>query len=348
MKFLFFIRGFNLAWCYALILLLGLLNCCTTNNSENNAIGECLYFKFDTSITVEKIKYVPGGLYSGKQSRANARLKTFSFELKSSLILDKYFLEDEPGAVIINLKKPLSSTEFKLIVNDIYKGDTSNVLLINELSFFDGKNWFNVFSSMSNHRREFPGISFFPAFAADSALIDITFLPQDFVFHIKYATIDNFLNEQLYDCAKCLLRKQVAMALLQARDLFSKDGYRIKIFDCYRPVSIQKKMWEKIKDERYVANPSTKFASAHNRGMAVDITLINARGKELNMGTKFDFFGLKAHHNFKNLSRKVLKNRKYLKKTMEKAGFQAISSEWWHYSYKHKQFNISDIDFKCN
>ena len=335
--------------------LIGSLSNCKTKSSENNPIGERLYFKFDKPVTIEKIKYVHGGTWSGNSFQANARLKAFSFGLKRAIFLNKYHLENEPFPITIDLVKPLTGNEFKLIINDTYAGQLSNILFVDELSFFDGKKWFNLYASIVQESKL---ISFYPTVAADTALIDLALLRgafrssdrdnvPDFVFDIKYATKNNFMHEQLYDCDKCLLRKQVAMAFLKARDLFSRDGYRIKIFDCYRPLSIQKKMWEKIKDVRYVANPSTRFGSAHNRGMAIDITLIDRQGRELNMGTKFDFFGLEAHHNFKNFPQEVLKNRRYLKATMKKAGFQPIPSEWWHYSYKNREFDVSDVKIPC-
>ena len=105
-------------------------------------------------------------------------------------------------------------------------------------------------------------------------------------------------------------------------------------------------MWDLIKDERYVANPSK--GSGHNRGLSVDLTIITLNtGQELDMGTGFDHFSDTAHQDFTSLAGQVLKNRKLLKETMEKYGFKALSTEWWHYSWTNdRNYAVLDIDFK--
>ena len=105
-------------------------------------------------------------------------------------------------------------------------------------------------------------------------------------------------------------------------------------------------MWEIYPDKRYVADPSK--GSNHNRGAAVDITLVDSLQQKLNMGTDFDFFGRKAHHAFQDLPKDVLKNRMLLKETMEKNGFMSITSEWWHYNLKvTKRYEVSNFTVKC-
>ena len=103
-------------------------------------------------------------------------------------------------------------------------------------------------------------------------------LSNDFVFDMKYATPDNFLKQAVYDCGECYLRKSTAKALVKANEEFKLLGYRIKLFDCYRPLSVQKKMWKILPGTHYVANPAK--GSKHNRGAAVDLTLVDAQGKE--------------------------------------------------------------------
>ncbi|WP_166923772.1 M15 family metallopeptidase [Flavobacterium poyangense] len=167
---------------------------------------------------------------------------------------------------------------------------------------------------------------------ADTTFVNLKAYSNDFVYDMKYATEDNFLKAKVYDCAECLLRLKTVEALVSANADFMKDGYKIKLFDCYRPLSIQKKMWEIVSNPEYVADP--KKGSIHNRGGAVDISLVDATGKELDMGTPFDFFGIQASHNYTELSKKVLSNRKYLKKVMKRHGFNSFDSEWWHYNLK--------------
>lgn len=171
-------------------------------------------------------------------------------------------------------------------------------------------------------------------------------LSDDFVFDMKYATSDNFLKQAVYDCGECYLRKSTAKALVKANKEFKSLGYRIKLFDCYRPLSVQKKMWKILPGTHYVANPAK--GSKHNRGAAVDLTLVDAQGKELDMGTPFDFFGKKAHHNCTTLPKKVLENRKLLKDVLNKYNFKSIFSEWWHYEYRPEmQSKVEDFQWQC-
>lgn len=166
----------------------------------------------------------------------------------------------------------------------------------------------------------------------DTTFVNLKEYSQDFVYDMKYATPDNFLKAKVYDCAECFLRLKTVNALVEANKKFMEKGYKIKIFDCYRPLDIQKKMWKIISNPEYVANPAK--GSIHNRGGAVDITLVDSKGKELDMGTSFDFFGVEASHNYQNLSTAVKQNRILLKTTMVNSGFNSFDSEWWHYNLK--------------
>jgi D-alanyl-D-alanine dipeptidase len=112
---------------------------------------------------------------------------------------------------------------------------------------------------------------------ADSTFVNLKAYSEDFQYDMKYATEDNFLKLKVYDCAECYLRLKTVKALIRANASFKELGYRIKIFDCYRPLSIQKKMWELVPNPSYVANPSK--GSIHNRGGAVDLTLVHLDGK---------------------------------------------------------------------
>lgn len=181
----------------------------------------------------------------------------------------------------------------------------------------------------------------------DTGFVVMNEYSRDFVYEMKYATNDNFLKKTVYSCDQCLLRREVADAIMEANNSLISRGFRIKFFDCYRPIDVQKQMWEIYPDARYVANPYTS-GSIHNRGGAVDITLVNLEGKELDMGTGFDHFGREAHHAYKNLPDTVLSNRKLLKETLENNGFQSITSEWWHYSFKSaSRYALSNFSVEC-
>ncbi len=176
--------------------------------------------------------------------------------------------------------------------------------------------------------------------------VNIEELSDDFVLDMKYATSDNFLKEKVYSCAKCYVRNAVAKALIKANKELIKQGYRIKLFDCYRPHSVQKKMWKIFPNPGYVADP--KGGSIHNKGAAVDITLVRLDGSPVDMGTDFDHFGKEAHHAYSQLSKTVLEHRVLLRKTMEKHGFKTIRTEWWHYNFNNNaHYKISDFTWKC-
>ena len=187
----------------------------------------------------------------------------------------------------------------------------------------------------------------FGVWGQQSDFVRLKDLSSDFVYELKYATPDNFLKQAVYDCGECYLRKSTAEALVKANKDFIQLGYRIKLFDCYRPLSVQKKMWKILPGTHYVANPAK--GSKHNRGAAVDLTLVDAQGKELNMGTPFDFFGKEAHHTYTEHSKEVLENRKLLKETLDKFNFKSIYSEWWHYEYRPEmQSKVENFEWQCN
>jgi len=181
----------------------------------------------------------------------------------------------------------------------------------------------------------------------DTTFVNLRAYSADFVFDMKYATKDNFLKSKVYNCAECYLRYKTAKALIKANDSFMKLGYQIKIYDCYRPLDIQKKMWKIVSNPMYVADPAK--GSIHNRGGAVDISLVDSKGKELDMGTAFDHFGIEASHDYKQLPAKAIENRELLKKIMTDNDFISFDSEWWHYHFKDAAKDpLSNFKWKCN
>ncbi len=166
--------------------------------------------------------------------------------------------------------------------------------------------------------------------AADDPLIDVTAVIPDAIIDVRYATAGNFLKKPVYPVAAVFLKKSVAEKLRKAADDLRGQGYRLKIFDGYRPLSVQKLMWEIMPDRRYVANP--KSGSMHNRGGAVDLTMLTLDGKEVEMPSAYDDFSPRAHHNNMISPPAAIENANRLKAAMEKAGLKSITSEWWHYS----------------
>jgi zinc D-Ala-D-Ala dipeptidase len=161
-----------------------------------------------------------------------------------------------------------------------------------------------------------------------------------------YATTNNFTKQVLYKNPKAYLRLEAANAIKKVQDTLFTLGYDIKIFDSYRPYTVTKKMWEIVPDDRYAANPAN--GSGHNRGVAIDLTLIEIRtGNEVAMPTPYDSFSDTAHHDFMQLPKNILQNRALLKNTMEQYGFVALDTEWWHYYLPQpKRYELLDLSFK--
>lgn len=160
---------------------------------------------------------------------------------------------------------------------------------------------------------------------------------------LKYATTDNFTGQILYEnLNRAYLHPDAATKLVTAQSILKTlhPNFSLLVFDGARPLSIQKKMFDVVKNTKfsaYVANPSR--TGLHNYGMAVDLTICDLEGKELDMGTKFDFFGALAGINNEDmflqqglLSKNQYNNRKLLRKVMQQAGFIPIRGEWWHFN----------------
>jgi D-alanyl-D-alanine dipeptidase len=160
-------------------------------------------------------------------------------------------------------------------------------------------------------------------------LVNIRAVNPDIVVDMRYATDNNFLHRVLYKSPECFLRRSVAEKLSKANDSLKAKGYGVKCWDCYRPHSVQVEMWKILPDARYVADP--KKGSNHNRGIAVDVTLVDFKGQEMEMPTGFDDFRQIAWRDYQDLPEKQKKNRAILRNAMEQAGFKSIRTEWWHY-----------------
>ena len=177
-------------------------------------------------------------------------------------------------------------------------------------------------------------------------MVELKTVVPNIQYDLRYATLNNFMHQQVYkEGSHTFLRLIVARALGRVQQELNEKDLSLKIWDAYRPYSVTEKMWELIKDERYVADP--KKGSGHNRGIAVDLTIIDrTTGKELDMGTGFDNFTDTAHQTFKNLPLEILNNRALLKTVMEKNGFVAMETEWWHFFWNNQDFELLDIDPK--
>lgn len=175
-------------------------------------------------------------------------------------------------------------------------------------------------------------------------MVDLTKTIPGIAVEIKYATADNFTKEVLYPEARCLIRKEVAEKLARVQSSLQAQGLSLKFFDAYRPLSVQKKMWAKFPVEGYVANPAK--GSNHNRGAAVDVTLVDKTGKELPMPSAYDEFSERAHRDYAGGTDEERKNRQILQEAMEKEGFHGLTTEWWHFDDKDaKSYPVLDLSF---
>lgn len=177
-----------------------------------------------------------------------------------------------------------------------------------------------------------------------TVFVDIRSINPRIALDIRYATRNNFVKETLYPQARCILRASTAQQLSQVQTDLEKRGLGLKVYDCYRPLSVQKRLWQIKPDERYVANPAN--GSRHNRGAAVDLTLVDRTGKELLMPTEFDDFTERASRSYNDLPAEAIKNRQLLEDAMVRAGFIPLSTEWWHFDGKGWQnFSVRDVAF---
>ena len=176
--------------------------------------------------------------------------------------------------------------------------------------------------------------------------VELKTLAPSIYYDIKYASNENFVHKAVYPCSKCFLRPEVAKALTKAQSDLQKKGYSLIIYDCYRPLIIQRKLWKMKPDPMYVANPEK--GSMHNRGLAVDLSIVDKNGNELDMGTLYDSFSKKAHSDYQQLSDTVLKNRKLLYEVMHKYKMEPIRTEWWHFSYRGKKYPLARWVWDCD
>jgi zinc D-Ala-D-Ala dipeptidase len=181
---------------------------------------------------------------------------------------------------------------------------------------------------------------------ARKELVDLEKFIPGIVLDIRYATKNNFTGEQIYNLPKAYARRPVAEALKKVQADLKAQGLGIKIFDAYRPYKATVRFYEVYKDTTYVASPYR--GSRHNRGCAIDMTLIDLKsGKELKMPTPYDSFQKEAWPSTPISDVEARKNRKLIIDSMQKHGFKVNSSEWWHFDFiGYKQYEVLDIDFE--
>ncbi|MCL2009447.1 MAG: M15 family metallopeptidase [Synergistaceae bacterium] len=193
----------------------------------------------------------------------------------------------------------------------------------------------------------------------------VTDVMPDAILEIRYYSTYNFLGVRVDDYMSpvAILSVRAADALKQAGDSLREQGYAVKIFDAYRPQGAVDHFMRWAKDEsdvltkeyfypdveksRLIPDGYIAERSGHSRGSTVDLTIVDMRtGKEVDMGSPFDFFGLESHHGTNLITDEQASNRLILKNAMEKAGFRPYDEEWWHYTLIDEPFPDTYFKFQ--
>lgn len=167
-------------------------------------------------------------------------------------------------------------------------------------------------------------------------LVRLLDMDEEFIIELKYATADNFTGVQIYQSNDCWIDEHTAELLIMAKNIFKEDGYRVKVWDAYRPIRAQRKFWEVMPKPGFVARPPElseikTSRPTHMNGMCVDVTLTDRDGKEMEMPCPFDTMDERAALDCPKNPEEGRKNGKYLKEVMESVGFEAYEQEWWHF-----------------
>jgi beta-N-acetylhexosaminidase/D-alanyl-D-alanine dipeptidase len=168
-------------------------------------------------------------------------------------------------------------------------------------------------------------------------LVDVADVAPTVRVDMRYATTRNFTGVAFYPVARCLLRRDAAERLARAQEALARGGLGLLVWDCYRPFSAQQKLWKLVHDPRYVARPVAAAdgtpveGSKHNRGAAVDLTLVGADGSAVEMPTDHDDFSARAHRDSREASPAARRNAAALEEALVAQGFVPLPTEWWHF-----------------
>ena len=205
-----------------------------------------------------------------------------------------------------------------------------------------------------------------------SKMVDVRAVIPDIKIWLTFASQDNVMGKVLYPAGACLLQESTALKLAAANEIFKADGYRIRLYDGYRPFSVSQYLWDEIHDGRFVAHPTPTSPSNHNRGAAVDITLERIdTGEQIPMPSMMHTFNISSFRSLPDITKYAegseeynailedypdilkyvprssagMKNMNYMTKVMKQCGFTTISSEWWHFNDSDKEmFMVLDYD----
>ena len=202
---------------------------------------------------------------------------------------------------------------------------------------------------------------------SNNSFVDLKEYIPNIIIDLKYASNDNFTGRIVkgYESPKCLLTLEAARSLRNIQTILNKSGYCLKIYDAYRPqrsvnyfINWSTNLTDTVNKNNFYPNISKSVLfklgyiatkSSHSRGSTVDITLVEiSSGKEIDMGSSYDFFGLKSSHDYENISITHKNNRRFLLDIMTNNGFSSYSKEWWHYTFIDEPFPTTYFDFIPN
>lgn len=178
----------------------------------------------------------------------------------------------------------------------------------------------------------------------DLEMVDLQTVIPDLEVELRYAGGDNICGEPIYPFRRAYLRSGTAHKLREAQEEFQRCGYRLKIWDAYRPPQAQFDLWQEYPDPRFIINPHAGY-SYHSKGVAVDVTLVDARGREVRMPSEFDDFTDKANRDYEDVETDAAVHAELLQVIMQEHGFDSIYYEWWHFVDHDRAFyDVVDLN----
>lgn len=201
----------------------------------------------------------------------------------------------------------------------------------------------SIFTSSGEIEIE-PDYYFVPKLLKDN-LVDVSRYSSDIKIDLLLATDNNFLDSNVYGKAACFLQEGTLEKLMEAQEKFAEDGYTIIIYDAYRPYSVTLLLYEKYQNGTYVAGP--RIGSVHNKGAAIDMSLLDKNGNPLEMPSLIHTLDSTSNRDNPNMSDTAKANMEYMAGIMRSCGFSTINSEWWHFSdTEYNNYLRTDYDLK--
>lgn len=189
-----------------------------------------------------------------------------------------------------------------------------------------------------------------------SGFVNLSEVVPDIIQEVRYHSTYNFVGERIdgYEVPCVLMTREAAEALKAVSDDLRAKGYRLKVYDAYRPqmavdhfmrwaenndTSMKKYFYPKIAKDRIIPEGYVARKSGHSRGSTIDLTLFDMKtGKEVDMGGTFDYFGELSHPDYKKITKAQYNNRMILRDAMTKHGFKPLEEEWWHFTLKNEPY----------